>query len=162
MLSQGARETAVALGSSGVGAGAFAGLSAMDAQGQLGTAPLPQLGGFGTVTGLVALALGIPAVLLGVAGAVGKGPLKRHPDASAGSAVAGTIFLAGQAVATAAGAPSTTVPLVLAKRAGANGAGRGGFAAPRAGQSFLLPPGIQPQAPTGITSNQRVAGLLSG
>lgn len=162
MLSPTARETGVALVSSGAGAGAFAGLSAMDAQGQLGPAPVPALGGFGTWTGIISLAVGIPAVALGIAGAVGKGPMKRYPNGSAGAAALGTILLAGQAVATAAGAPSTTTPLVLAKRAGANNAARGGFAAPPGRAGFLLPPGFTPSAPGAITGNQRVAGLLSG
>jgi hypothetical protein len=160
MLSPSARESGAILASSGIGAGAFAGLSAMDAQGQLGPAPVPQLGGFGTWTGLISLLVGIPTVGLGVAGAVGKGPLKRAPNAAAGSTALGTILLAGQAVSTAVNAPSVTTPAVLARRAGTNMAARAAAGPARAG--FLLPPGVVPTAPSAPTGNQQVANLLSG
>ena len=163
MLSPGAREAGATLVGSGAGAGAFAGLSGADALGQLGPAPVPALQGFGTWTGLIALAVGIPTVALGVAGAVGKGPLKRHANASAGTAALGTILLAGQAVSVAVGAPSTTVPLAIARRGVVNREARGGTAFAGQGRAgFVLPPGFVPAAPTAQTGNQRVSGLLSG
>ncbi len=113
-----AKSAVAAVGGAALGVAQVAALEAADSVGSLGAPIIPQIGTNGQ---LVDYITGGAALVLGGAGAFGKGPLKQHPVAStAVTAYGGTAVIGGvvSAVAgTSIGSKTGTVAAVIRGKA---------------------------------------------
>ena len=113
-------------GAAGAGIGVIqaVGLQNMDAQGQLGAPWIPQLGPFGTVSGVVNTATGAVGLGLGLLGAFGHGPMKRHATLQCASMAYGVTTLLAQGTAAVLNTSAVRAPyaVVAARSFGAGAA----------------------------------------
>lgn len=136
------------------GAGQTTLTQALDANGTFGPAPVPQLGGFGTVGGIIDTATGLVTLGLGLAGACGKGPLRNSQTAKGWAIGHGASALTGRGIATALNTPAVTVPGAIARGMAARQGGPNGRA------NFAG--GVAPRAATpGVSSTSYKAAFYS-
>lgn len=101
-----------------VGTGVAVALTVADANGQLGASWVPQLGAFGTPSGMILTITGGIATVLGIASVFGHGPLKNNRGATGFAASYGLSAIVAQLVNVLLGTPATTTPAALAARRG--------------------------------------------
>lgn len=132
------KQALVILAGAGLGGTQTALTQALDANGTFGPAPVPGIGGFGSVGGLIDVVSGVTTLGLGLAGAFGKGPAKNSDSAQEFLVAHGASALAGRTVAVVMRTPAVTVPGAMARRAGARPAAG---APPAAYVGGVAPPG---------------------
>ena len=96
----------------GLGVVQAVGVQTMDATGQWPVI-VPQLGGFGTTGGVINLVTGTSALVAGVAGAMGKGPVKNHPAIQTGAITYGATALLAQTTAAVLNTAAVRTPYVI-------------------------------------------------